>query len=170
MSDGPVPGRECGDCVVCCVLFEVQELQKPAGKPCRHLAPAGGCGIYETRPQACRVWMCGWRLIPGLPENWRPDLSGILVYQMPCTEPGYGPDAFVLALTKGADYLADASVLGFIQNMVARRVPLYLTLTAGRADARAAFLNEMLTPPVQANDAARFVAILARLIEAETPA
>ena len=87
LDDGPVPGRECGACDACCVVFEIQvpSIAKPAGVPCKHLTKTG-CAIYEERPEMCRHWLCGWRLIAGLPENWRPDLSGILVYQMKCTE------------------------------------------------------------------------------------
>jgi hypothetical protein len=39
----------------------------------------GGCAIYETRPDACRVWFCGWRLLPDLGDDWRPDICGVLI-------------------------------------------------------------------------------------------
>ena len=163
---GPVPGRECGACDVCCVVFEIREpaIAKAAGERCRHLTRCG-CAIYETRPQTCRKWLCGWRLIPGLPENWRPDLSGILIYQTPCVETGYGPDAFVLALSRGPAHLDDTSLLGFVQNMVELRVPLYLTLHSGKAEGSSVFLNNILGPPVRSKDGAAFIAILARQIE-----
>lgn len=165
IEGGPVPGRECGACDVCCVVFEIQvpSIAKPAGVPCQHLT-RGGCAIYEARPDMCRHWMCGWRLIPGLPENWRPDLSGILLYQMKCTEPGYGPDAFIIALSRGLAHLSDTSVLGFIQNLVKDRIPLFLALQAGKE--RSTFLNDILEPHVRAQNASAFVAALTRAIAA----
>jgi hypothetical protein len=166
LESGPVPGRECGACDACCVLFEITEpaIAKPAGVPCRHLTRQG-CAIYENRPQMCRAWLCGWRLIPGLPENWRPDLSGILIYQMRCQEPGYGPDAFIMGLSRGLGHLSDLAVLGFVQNLLERRVPLYLTLHAGKIESRARFLNEILEPSVAARDANAFFAVLRKAIE-----
>jgi hypothetical protein len=164
MTDGgPVPGRECGACDVCCVVFEIEvpSIAKPAGEPCRHLTK-GGCAIYAARPDVCRHWLCGWRLIAGLPENWRPDLCGILVYQMKCEEPGYGPAALIISLNRGLAHLGDPSVLGFIQNMVERRVPLYLTRNAGRG--RSTFLNEILGLSVTTKNSAAFIAILTRLV------
>lgn len=44
-----------------------------------HCGEHEGCRIYAARPQVCRDYYCGWRLLPGLPGNWRPDLSGIFV-------------------------------------------------------------------------------------------
>jgi hypothetical protein len=165
MDNGPVPGRECGACDACCVLFEITEpsIAKAAGVPCRHLTK-GGCAVYESRPQTCRSWLCGWRLIASLPEDWRPDLSGILVYQMACREPGYGPDALIVSLSRGRDYLASMSLLGFIQHMVECRVPLYLTAHSGKAENHATFLNARLESSVQARDGAAFLRILTPLI------
>jgi hypothetical protein len=166
MSDGgPVPGRACGACDVCCVVFkiEVPSIAKEAGERCRHLGRKG-CAIYETRPDTCRKWLCGWRLIPGLPENWRPDLSGILIYQIKCPEPAYGETAFIIALSRGTSHMNDVAVLGFVQNMVRARIPLYLTLQAGKADNRGAFLNPILEPMIAGGDAAGFIATLRRLV------
>jgi hypothetical protein len=54
------------------------EFRKPANTPCPHLCGTG-CGIYETRPPVCQQFLCGWRLFPELTDDWRPDLSGVLV-------------------------------------------------------------------------------------------
>lgn len=76
-----VPGRECGACLVCCTELEIvdPELTKPAGKTCCNAIDGGGCRIYETRPQACRAFFCGWRQIPVMSDELRPDRSGVLV-------------------------------------------------------------------------------------------
>lgn len=146
-------------------MFEIQvpEIAKPAGIPCQHLK--GGCAIYDTRPDVCRHWLCGWRLIPGLPENWRPDLSGILIYQITSAEPGYGSAAFILGLARGVAHLEDVGVLGFIQNMVLQRVPLFLNLRVGKGEALSTFLNRPLEPFVAANDGKGFIAMLADIIQ-----
>ncbi len=76
---GLVPGRQCGDCTVCCTVMAIDkpEIQKEAGVTCRHCV--GGCTIYETRPPLCRDYHCGWRQLPILDEGWRPDRSGVYV-------------------------------------------------------------------------------------------
>jgi len=55
------------------------ELQKTSHELCVQCREQRGCRIYASRPQVCRDYHCGWRLLPGLPDNWRPDLSGIFV-------------------------------------------------------------------------------------------
>ena len=74
-----VPGRECGECTVCCTAMAIDkpEIQKEAGVTCRHCIT--GCAIYETRPALCRDFYCGWRHLPILDDSWRPDRSGVFV-------------------------------------------------------------------------------------------
>jgi hypothetical protein len=74
-----VPGRECGECTVCCTVMAIDkpEIQKEAGVTCRHCL--AGCTIYETRPALCRDYYCGWRQLPILDDSWRPDRSGVFV-------------------------------------------------------------------------------------------
>ncbi|MGH6827811.1 MAG: YkgJ family cysteine cluster protein [Rhizomicrobium sp.] len=74
-----VPGRQCGDCTVCCTAMAIDkpEIQKEAGATCRHCAR--GCTIYETRPSICRDYHCGWRQLPILDDSWRPDRSQVFV-------------------------------------------------------------------------------------------
>ena len=78
---GPlVADRTCGDCVVCCWIPEIKSegLTKPAGTLCRH-STGQGCGIYPSRPMACRSWHCLWRRLARLGDELRPDLSGLLI-------------------------------------------------------------------------------------------
>jgi hypothetical protein len=58
--------------------MRVPALNKSAGQPCRHQTPQG-CGIYEQRPEVCRVWYCMWvRDQQGVfLENHRPDRLGL---------------------------------------------------------------------------------------------
>ena len=78
---GPVVAdRECGDCTACCTVLTIDtsDFKKPAGTPCTHLT-SRGCGIHATRPHICRTWFCGWRRVASLPDDARPDRSGLLV-------------------------------------------------------------------------------------------
>ncbi len=56
----------------------MKALAKPAGVLCEHSTGAS-CGIYRDRPQACAKWYCLWRKIEALPDELRPDRSGILL-------------------------------------------------------------------------------------------
>jgi len=78
---GPVlPDRACGGCTACCTVLTVDtpEFSKPADTPCTHLTTRG-CGIHEARPPICRAWFCAWRRMAALPDDARPDRSGLLV-------------------------------------------------------------------------------------------
>ena len=74
-----VPGRDCGDCTVCCVAPSIDkpEIQKVSNAACRHCL-GGGCDIYQSRPPVCRSFFCAWRTVEIFGEEWRPDKSGVL--------------------------------------------------------------------------------------------
>lgn len=72
MSEPP-PGRDCGSCTLCCKLFPVPELQKPAGRWCQHIAQGRGCGIHAIRPQVCRAFFCQWIYNTDLGPEWKPE-------------------------------------------------------------------------------------------------
>ena len=78
---GPVlADRACGDCAACCTVLTVDtpDFKKRAGTPCGHLV-SRGCGIHAERPHICRTWFCAWRRVATMPEDARPDRSGLLV-------------------------------------------------------------------------------------------
>ncbi len=78
-SENPlVPGRVCGTCTLCCKLYALPELNKPAGTWCVHAVARKGCNIHPQRPQFCRQFFCGWRLDPNLGPEWKPEVSRIL--------------------------------------------------------------------------------------------
>jgi len=54
-------------------------LQKVQGYRCRNAQADNSCAIYETRPQTCRNFHCGWRRLKWVRETLRPDISGVLV-------------------------------------------------------------------------------------------
>lgn len=77
---GPVlPERDCGACTVCCTVLTVDtpDFRKPAGRPCSKLTDQG-CSIHKSRPRICRTWFCAWRRVAEMPDEARPDLSGLL--------------------------------------------------------------------------------------------
>lgn len=75
-------GRECGPCTACCTWLGIEELKKHTAQKCKHLRNPvyknKRCGIYASRPGACRDYLCAWRNGFG-PDNMRPNESGILV-------------------------------------------------------------------------------------------
>ncbi len=71
--------RRCGDCRLCCKVFPLPLLDKPAGTWCRHAA-AGGCAVHgPAMPDVCRQYDCFWREHETLSESWRPDRIGVVV-------------------------------------------------------------------------------------------
>lgn len=78
-APAPQAVRECGSCTLCCKLMRVKELEKPPGSWCAHCRPGRGCGIYEARPQECRVFLCDWLTHAELGPEWRPDKSKMIL-------------------------------------------------------------------------------------------
>jgi hypothetical protein len=74
-----VPGRACGPCTLCCKLLVVEAMRKPVNKWCQHCVIGRGCGVYETRPEECRDFFCGFLTLPHLGEEWRPSNSKFIV-------------------------------------------------------------------------------------------
>jgi hypothetical protein len=77
-----VAGRECGACTACCdfIPIKTEKLEKPANTLCIHCVPGKGCSVYDLRPDICRSWHCGWRISNEIPDDWRPDRSGVVFW------------------------------------------------------------------------------------------
>jgi hypothetical protein len=60
------------------LTVDTPDFSKPAGTPCTYLT-ARGCGIHAVRPPICRTWFCAWRRVAAMPDEARPDRSGVLV-------------------------------------------------------------------------------------------
>ena len=69
--------KSCGGCDVCCRIYEIEELAKPAGDKCAHAC--GSCAIYAARPAACRAFDCLWLMRPEFDPEWRPDVAGFVM-------------------------------------------------------------------------------------------
>jgi len=79
------PTRSCGTCTLCCKIFSVPDLGKPAGKWCKHIVQGKGCGIHETRPQVCRAFFCQWIYNADLGPEWKPEVSRFVLSIYPGT-------------------------------------------------------------------------------------
>ena len=74
-----VPGRSCEGCTLCCKLMAVEPLGKPRAVWCAHCDQRSGCRIYEERPEACRIFYCGYRRLAQIDERWFPAKAKLLV-------------------------------------------------------------------------------------------
>jgi hypothetical protein len=70
-----VSGRSCGTCSMCCKVYSIKELNKPAGRWCVHCVRGSGCGIHVSRPRSCREFFCSWLVDPNLGPEWKPEVS-----------------------------------------------------------------------------------------------
>ncbi|MCA3613270.1 MAG: hypothetical protein IOC55_12780 [Methylobacterium sp.] len=77
--------KTCGTCTLCCKLFPVPPLEKPAGKWCPHVVQGRGCGIHETRPGLCRAFDCQWLENPDLGPEWKPEIAKFVLSIYPGT-------------------------------------------------------------------------------------
>jgi hypothetical protein len=82
-EDPILPGRACGSCTLCCKLLRIEALEKPAGEWCAHCAVGQGCTVYDTRPEACRGFHCGYLTLPMVDAKWFPAKSRMIVYPAP---------------------------------------------------------------------------------------
>lgn len=128
---GPVlAGRECGDCTACCTVLTVDspDFRKPAGAPCVHLG-ARGCGIHAVRPEICRTWFCAWRRVAEMPEEARPDRSGLLVSLAFVREPQNcleGVSISVRAL-RGSEAIDKGMAAAVLDSVCDRLVPVWFS-------------------------------------------
>jgi hypothetical protein len=93
MADLSSP-RACGACSLCCKLLPIAALGKPHDTWCPHCRPgAGGCTIYQTRPDACRTFDCLWLTDASFGEHWFPQKSKMVVQVIEVEDAAY--DRFV---------------------------------------------------------------------------
>ncbi len=75
--------HNCDSCTICCKVMKISALDKPGNVWCQHCKIGVGCGIYESRPEACRVYECVWlksqRFPNPIPLALRPDKSRVVI-------------------------------------------------------------------------------------------
>ncbi len=72
--------KACGECNLCCVLFTIDELNKPHDVVCPH-STKEGCTIYADRPALCKTFVCQWLDTKEMGEELRPDKCGIIYHR-----------------------------------------------------------------------------------------
>lgn len=74
--------RQCGTCTKCCegwLMGDINLRTMYPGKPCYLLDIGKGCSDYENRPAfPCRVFNCAWIVDQGIPEEYKPENSGVI--------------------------------------------------------------------------------------------
>ena len=166
----PLPGRECGGCTACCVIpaIDSPELQKPPGVPCVHCELTQGCRIYAERPAPCRTFECGWRVLPFIPDDLRPDLSGILTIPDDDAPSGYADTSAIKFIVTGDETaLTQINFLECVAGLIYARVPTYLATPLAPTHALAeTLLNEKLAEAVETRNAKAMTEILLRVMAA----
>jgi len=162
-----VANRECGQCTVCCRVPAIDHpnLQKPPGVTCPN-CKIGGCKIYETRPEPCRGFFCGWRYLPDLKQDWRPDKNGILIRFQPAPRGYQQPSAFQFLVFGGGDVVTPVFT-GYLATLIGRRVAVFLALRGpdGFSDV-SVLLNEYAAEAVAKRDRNAFVKIVREALAA----
>ena len=160
-----VPGRECGPCTACCVhlLIHSAEFTKLQGVVCPNCELEHGCKIYATRPQACRDFICGWRIMPQFDEHWRPDKSGVIVK---IAEDPAGTPEFHFVLFGAKYVLLQPKFAAMIGQFVSEGRQSYLVLPGKPEEmSTKVYLNAGLTGAVARRDLNAISAGLAQAYE-----
>jgi hypothetical protein len=132
------------------MALRIDEFAKPAGTLCQHCTGTG-CGIYETRYDVCRGFLCGYRMLPALGDVWRPDRSGIMIRMLePETVPpehraaGPGMNFVILG---GEKAIRRPGFADYVATLVSRNVAVYMS-----ADSPKTLINQYLERQVAAKD------------------
>ncbi len=164
-----VPGRECGNCTVCCKVLPIRSagLNKTSHVLCVHCDEDHGCRTYETRPSLCRSYYCGWRMWEALPDGWRPDQSGVFVDRVKLL-PGAGNEIpahydkrfMVQLLLLRADAIDGPHFAEVVWTLVHGGIPVFLGICGPPGFQNAlVFLNEVAKDAVARRDRAAVVAV-----------
>ena len=153
-----VPSRECGSCSACCVSLRINTamLRKPADIECVNLTPTNGCGIYGSRPPACRSFHCGWRMLEGLDDAWRPDRAKVMIR--------LEEEGLVLLALGSMKAVLGRPILKFIKTCLENGVTIFLSIPAkpGKSATKIP-INELMP---SASNARGLEAVIKQLIKA----
>jgi hypothetical protein len=165
-----VPGRTCGACMVCCItpLIDTPELGKLPNVPCVNCKVGGGCKIYQTRPEGCRVYHCGWRELGELDESWRPDRCGVLIEVQ---ETGI-PEHYIkrrglrLTIVGPLETIFQEGFLDYVMRLVQAQMPVFLCVAGPPGyQSLTVFLNDVMRDAVAARELRHIGAVFAQVLE-----
>ena len=163
----PVEGRECGGCNVCCVIYAIVDpaLTKAQNVRCPNSLPDNRCGIHDRRPQTCRDFLCGWRLLRWVHPGLRPDLSGVMIRVMPKDIDGSHRLCMLVTFLTDAGLDADGAAEA-VAAAVADGVPVFLHIQG--ADDRPHVMtrvDEVLVRSVRERNKPELVSVLRTIRE-----
>lgn len=161
----PLPGRDCGACNVCCVALTIDDdqLQKPQGYRCRNAKPDNSCAIYPDRPQTCRSFNCGWRLLGWVRAPLRPDTSRVLIRLHRETSAARGEALGIVVTLLDHAALKAEGLAETVAAAVAAGIPVYLHVPGPPGHtASQARINAALEGAVLARDKPAVLDILRR--------
>ena len=131
MEPQVLDGRDCGSCNVCCVMLTIDDpaLQKPQGYRCRNAQRDNSCAIYATRPNTCRAFNCGWRVLRFVRPTLRPDQSGVLVrmHREVSAKTGEGTMGIIVTLLSNASLKAEG-LAETLAAAVSANIPVFLSV------------------------------------------
>ena len=162
-----IQNRECGACTVCCTAKPISSggMVKPPGITCEHCT-THGCGIYETRYDICIGYLCGWKWAPFIPEEMRPDKSGLLfdIIQEPAKD-GYVGEVIILAFKDPEDF-ARGRGPDIISYLIDQNVAVYLSRPGPPGMLNATVqVNKGFGPSVRAGNLPAFLVELRKVVQ-----
>ena len=165
--DEALADRACGGCSVCCTVKPINtpELVKAPGVACQHCLASGGCGVYDTRFPVCREYRCAWKILGWIPEQLRPDRSGVLIDIVESEVPGHELEATLLAFRDPNDFERHP-IPDLVASLIEQDVLVYVSRPGppGMLNAKAA-VNRVLHEAIRSRDAPRLVAELRAAVQ-----
>ena len=123
-----------------------------------------GCAIHASRPQTCRNWYCGWRILH-LSDAMRPDRANIMLAPELDSAAGEGKGGLrIVVLNEDRAALLHEELLTLIAKCVKGGVPIFLSWGHG-ALAKRALVNDVVNEAAAGGDKAQFTAILKDLLD-----
>jgi hypothetical protein len=162
----PLAGRECGECTACCIELGIDDpqLRKPDHVACPHMIAGQGCAIHATRPQTCRNWYCGWRILH-LSDAMRPDRAHIMLApELDSAASGGKGGLRIVVLHEDRAALLQEELLTLVARCVKGGAPIFLSWGHG-AFAKRVSVNDAAKHAVADGDKAQFVTILRDLLD-----
>ena len=121
-------------------------LRKPANQhenaenvDCRNLIPARGCDFYGSRPSACRPFRCGWRMLGGLDDTWRPDRSNVMIR--------VEQEGLVVQRLASVKQILAQKVFEFIGTCIANGITIFVNMPAHKGKWRPSFRSTICSHP-----------------------
>ena len=119
------------------------------------------------RPSPCRGFFCGWRVLPELGDELRPDRSGILVrFIKEHIPPGLNPVGMNFLLFGRTDVIGPGFA-DYLGRLITQRVAVFLSIRGpdGFSDG-AVLLNGHLAPAIASGDSNKTLRILRDALDA----